>query len=105
MTDEKETVTDDQGRVWLGLLLCWICNIVQVGLGFVLILASYPRVVVGIVIFGGVGLVQLAYVVPLCLHYKKLGQRNVVKGLIIAASITALLNASCWGGIITRTRF
>ena len=96
MTDEQGTVTEDQGKLWLGLLLCWGCNIVHSVMGFVLVFA-YPQV--GMVLFGGIGLVQLAYVVPVCLHYRKQGKSNTVKGLIIAASITALLNASCWGAL------
>lgn len=44
-----------------------------------------------------IGLTQLVYIVPLYLRYRKTGQKNTAKGLVIAASITALLNASCWG--------
>ena len=84
MTNEQGTVTEDQGKLWLGLVLCWGCNILHVVAGFFLIFAYAP---VGMVLFGGIGLVQLAYVVPFCLRYKAKGKPNVVKGLIIAASV------------------
>jgi hypothetical protein len=51
---------------------------------------------IGVVVFGGIGVVQLAYIVPLYMHLKKNGQINTAKGLIIAASITVLLNVGCW---------
>jgi hypothetical protein len=86
-------MTGEKGTVGLGLALCWGCNILHLVVGWVLIFVATP---VGMVVFGGLGLVQLAYVVPFCLRYKARGQTNVVKGLIIAASIAALLNVSCW---------
>lgn len=45
----------------------------------------------------GIGLTQLLYVVPLYFHFRKTGQQNTAKGLVIGASIVALLNATCWG--------
>ena len=86
-------MTDDKGNLGWGLVICWFCNIVHLGIGFFLILSVMP---LGVFVFGGIGAVQLAYVIPLCLHFKKEGETNVVKGLIIAASITALLNVGCW---------
>ena len=86
-------MTDEKGNLGLGLVICWGCNILHLGLGWFLILAVMR---VGIVVFGGIGVVQLAYVIPLCMHLRKSGQTDTVKGLIIAASITALLNVGCW---------
>lgn len=45
----------------------------------------------------GIGLTQVIYIIPLYLRYQKTGQKNTAKGLVIIASITALLNATCWG--------
>jgi hypothetical protein len=42
------------------------------------------------------GLTQLVYIVPLILIARSNGRPGKVKGLIIAASITLLLNAACW---------
>lgn len=47
--------------------------------------------------FALIGLGQLVYVVPMYLHFRKTGRKRTATGLIIAASITALLNAACWG--------
>jgi uncharacterized membrane protein YesL len=84
---------NEKGILGLGLIICWGCNILHLASSWVLVLMVAP---VGIVVFGGIGLVQLVYIIPLCLHFKRKGQTNVMKGLIIAASITALLNVGCW---------
>jgi hypothetical protein len=86
-------MNDDKGNLGLGLLICWGCNITHLALGWFLILTVMP---VGVVVFGGVGVVQLAYVIPLYMHLKNSGKTNTMKGVIIAASITALLNVGCW---------
>lgn len=52
------------------------------------------------ILFGaalGIGLTQLAYIIPMYLLYRKIGQKKTATGLVIVASITALLNAACWG--------
>ena len=53
---------------------------------------------------GGIGLTQLIYIIPLYLRYQKKGQKNTAKGLVIIASIIALLNATCWG-LLANLRF
>lgn len=42
-----------------------------------------------------VGISQLAYIIPASVFYWRDGRRGVVKGLIIVAAITFLLNATC----------
>jgi hypothetical protein len=52
-----------------------------------------------------ISLVQLAYILPICIYLHRKGQANWMKGIIIGACITALLNGGCWfflagGGMI-----
>jgi heme/copper-type cytochrome/quinol oxidase subunit 4 len=52
-----------------------------------------------------VGLVQLAYILPICIYLQRRGRANWMKGIIIGACITVLLNGGCWillggGGMI-----
>ena len=42
-----------------------------------------------------VGLVQLVYLIPIALYFRRRQQPQTIKGLIIIASITFLLNAAC----------
>ncbi len=52
-----------------------------------------------------ISLVQLIYILPICIYLHRKGKSNWMKGIIIGACITALLNGGCWlflagGGMI-----
>jgi hypothetical protein len=93
-------VSVEQRPVWFGVvlglllhgiqLLCWP---VAVLLGDAIPNAAWAFVYSPFLI----GLTQLVYIVPAILITRRQGQRAMVKGLIICASITALLNGTCWG--------
>ena len=44
----------------------------------------------------GIGIAQLIYVVPAIIVLRRRREFAVLKGLIIGATITALLNGGCW---------
>ena len=46
-----------------------------------------------------IGVLQLVYIVPIISSYRKRGETETMKGLIIAAAIVLLLNAACDGFI------
>jgi hypothetical protein len=46
------------------------------------------------------GVSQLIYIGPAIWMASRRGQYNRRKGLIIAASLVALINAACWGGFL-----
>jgi hypothetical protein len=52
---------------------------------------------VGVYILLGLGLAQAAWIVPMAVSFRKSGQRRTIKGVMVAAAITLLLNAGCWG--------
>jgi hypothetical protein len=62
-----------------------------IGLGFLLhlILLIYPAA------FIAIGIVQLVYILPAIMIFRK--HPGMVQGLLIAAGITFLLNAACYG--------
>jgi hypothetical protein len=74
-------------HVGISFLLSWLIIFLTKGETFYYVLINLPFI----------GVVQLIYVVPLFFYFKRAGQTRTAKGLVIAASITALLNASCWG--------
>jgi hypothetical protein len=47
-----------------------------------------------------IGIIQLVYIIPAIIFYYRDGRRGVVKGLIIGAAITFLLNATCAGLVL-----
>ncbi len=68
------------------------------GLGLLLLLHLIQIPLAGMT--GGIsliaiGLVQLVYVIPFVLHFRKKGRPGIAKGLIIGAAITFLLNGTC----------
>jgi uncharacterized BrkB/YihY/UPF0761 family membrane protein len=44
----------------------------------------------------GIGIAQALYVIPLCLYLAKRRRYMLMKGVIIGACITALLNGACY---------
>jgi hypothetical protein len=52
---------------------------------------------IGFLFFLLIGITQLVYVIPALVILHRRGQPKAVKGLIIGATITFLLNAACWG--------
>ena len=53
--------------------------------------------------FWCIGLTQLLYAIPLYIRWKKTKPASAT-GLVIGASIIALLNASCWGAFAAMFR-
>ena len=44
-----------------------------------------------------IGVVQLAWVIPMVIHFRKKGAPQTANGILIFAGLTFLLNATCWG--------
>jgi len=74
-----------QREIWLGVGLALLLHLIQIPLTFVTYFFS--------LIF--IGISQLLYIVPAIVIYQRKGRPGVAKGLIIAAAITFLLNATC----------
>ena len=79
----------DCGKVSKGVVLC-----VSFGLVVAWILIVSVVLVGGLVLLGAV---QLVYVLPMIWFYRRRGETETVKGVIIAAGIFLLLNAACDG--------
>lgn len=75
----------------------------SVTLGFFLAIALHISVIAGSIMisfgipFLAIGLVQLAYIIPLAFHFKAKGKTRTMQGLWLAAVVTFLLNAACYG--------
>ena len=68
------------------------------GLGLLLLLhliqIPLAALTIGISLIA-LGLTQLVYVIPAIIIYRRKGRPGIVKGLIIGAAITLLLNGTC----------
>ena len=78
------------GSIWAGFGLTAAINLGAAIVG-----------IVTIVIPLAIGLVQAAWIIPMVLTFRKSGRTETAKGILIAAAITFLLNAGCWGMIAT----
>jgi hypothetical protein len=82
----------EKGSFWRGFLIAAAVTIGAVIVGAITLVAG-----IGIVILLGIGLVQLAWVLPMYFSYRRKGETQTANGVLLAAGITFLLNASCWG--------
>jgi hypothetical protein len=73
-------------QVALGFLLGIVLNALFVSVGSLLV--PYGLILIGVV--------QLVWQLPVILLLRRKGHKSVALGVVIAASITALLNATCW---------
>jgi len=84
-----------QGEIWRGIGLALLMHSIQIPLAAVTVFFS--------LIFLGIS--QLLYIVPAIFIYRRKGRPGVVKGLIIAAAITFLLNATCTALVLGNLSF
>ena len=101
---EESSVTEvapSPGSILQGMLLCWGMNLLQILLGCTVAWTAAERpggsstvVYFAVALALSVGLLQLLYLIPLWRVLKTKGKTQTIKGLGIAACITALLNAA-----------
>ena len=66
--------------------------------------SDYKWLAVILIPAGGIAIVQLIYVIPVSLWLKSRRQLALMKGVIIGAVITALLNGGCWLFVASQSR-
>ena len=89
-------VTLDHSSLFLGLLICWLLNMVQLGVAWLLFVRSERMLPSVFVLVGALGLLQIGYVVPLWYVFRRRGMKKMAKGLLIAAALTLLVNGIFW---------
>lgn len=84
----------DQGRgsILAGMAICWLLNVAQLGVGWLLLVADVRMLPAYYVLVGAIGLVQVGYVVPLWRLLRQRGKPRAAKGVLLAAAITAFMN-------------
>ena len=75
------------------MAICWLLNVAQLGVGWLLLVADVRMLPAYYVLVGAIGMVQVGYVVPIWRLLVRRGQLSTARGLLIAAGITILLNA------------
>src|SRR2546428_133255 len=59
-------------------------------------------ILIGIPVIALFGVLQFAWIIPIYSRCKERGESETAKGILIAAGITFLLSAGCWGMILSR---
>lgn len=86
-----------RGSLLRGFLLVLAIAVIDFAASFFLMLSIAKVGYLFLLNLRFLALSQLVYVIPLYIHEKRLGHPEDVKGIVIGASVVALLNAACWG--------
>jgi hypothetical protein len=95
----------DRGSMLAGMAICWLLNVAQLGMGWLLLVADVRMLPAYYVLVGAIGLVQVGYVVPIWRLLRLKGKNRAAKGLLLAAALTALMNIVIFWMIFTAPRF
>jgi hypothetical protein len=60
-------MNDGRGSIVAGFAICWLLNIAQLGVGWLLLVADVRMLPAFYVLIYAIGLVQVGYVLPMCL--------------------------------------
>lgn len=86
----------DRGSLFLGMLVCWLLNMVHLGVAYLFFVSGESSLPTVFVLVGAIGLLQVGYVAPIWYAVRRRGKRKMAKGIAIAAGITLLANSVLW---------
>lgn len=88
--------TTDQGSLFLGIIACWLLNVVHLGIAYFIFVESERMLSTVFVLVGAIGVLQVGYIAPLWYLFRSRGKRRMARGLMIASTITLLVNGAFW---------
>jgi hypothetical protein len=83
-----------RGSILAGMAICWLLNVAQLGVGWLLLVADVRMLPAYYVLVGAIGLVQIGYVVPIWRLLRRKGKPRTANGLIIAAILTLITDVA-----------
>jgi len=86
------------------MAICWLLNVAQLGVGWLLLVADVRMLPAYYVLVGAIGVVQVGYVVPIWHLLRRKNEPRTARGVMIAAVLTAILNVVMVLLISSRTR-
>ena len=81
-----------RGSIVAGMAICWLLNIAQLGVGWLLLVADVRMLPAYYVLVGAIGVVQIGYALPIWRLLRRKGKPRTANGLLLAAGLTTLLN-------------
>jgi hypothetical protein len=94
--------SDGAGSMVAGWTVCWLLNIAQLGIGWLVFAADEKLLPAGYVLIGAIGLVQIGYVAPIWRMLRRNGKPRTARGLLLAAIITVAVNLVFVGILLRR---
>jgi hypothetical protein len=94
----------DRGSILAGMAICWLLNVAQLGVGWLLLVADVRMLPAYYVLVGAIGLVQVGYVVPIWRLLRRKGKPRTAKGMLLAAVLTAFMNLVIFWIVFTEPR-
>jgi hypothetical protein len=83
-----------RGSILAGMAICWLLNVAQLGVGWLLLVADVRMLPAYYVLVGAIGLVQVGYVAPIWRLLVRKGKPRTAQGLLIAAVLTLITDAA-----------
>jgi hypothetical protein len=96
MEREDSSRGNQEGSIAAGMAICWLLNIAQLGISWLLLVADDRTLSFVFVLAGMIGLVQVGYVAPAWRLLRRKGKVRTAKGLLFAAIVTLMVNAGVW---------
>ena len=86
----------DQGRgsIIAGMAICWLFNVAQLGVGWLLLVADVRMLPAYYVLVGAIGAVQIGYVLPIWRLLRRKGKPRTARGIMIAAVLTLIADVA-----------
>jgi hypothetical protein len=97
-------MNQDRGSVVAGMAICWLLNVAQLGVGWLLLVADVRMLPGYYVLVGAVGVVQVGYVIPIWRLLRRRAKPRTAKGMLLAAALTALMNLVTFWIVFTMPR-
>ncbi|HET8890043.1 MAG TPA: hypothetical protein VFQ41_14165 [Candidatus Angelobacter sp.] len=85
-------MNDGRGSIAAGMAICWLLNIAQLGIGWLLLVADVRMLPAYYVLIGAIGAVQAGYVIPIWRLLRRKGKPRTGKGVLLGAGLTAFMN-------------
>jgi hypothetical protein len=85
---------DGKGSIIAGMAICWLLNMAQLGVGWLLLIAEVRMLPAYYVLVGAIGALQVGYVIPIWHLLRRKGKPRTAKGLIIAAILTLITDVA-----------
>src|SRR5947209_7851480 len=85
-----------RGSIIAGFFLCWLLNLAYAGIAWLLFVTSERTLPTGLILLTGIGVFQIAYIVPLFRLLRRRGKPRTAQRVVTAAVITALINLGAW---------